>query len=131
MAIAALVVGIVSCCGVLFTFGGFLGIVAVVLGIVALKQVNDEPGRYTPGSKGMAIAGIATGAVALLVSLLATIFFGALIFEAFECIEDPEAPGCEDFQDPAVAPSATPPLPAAGVVAAAWPLFARPTARPG
>lgn len=59
-AIAALVIGIIallgSCC-----YGGLLGILGVIFGIVALK--NDQ-------SKGMSIAGIATSAVAFVITVV-------------------------------------------------------------
>ncbi len=70
--IAALVVGIVS----LFTWwipvlGLVVAIVAVVLGIVGIRKASK--GQAT--NKGMAIAGLVTGALGLIASLLVTIFF--------------------------------------------------------
>jgi len=73
MAIASMVTGIVSlllfCCTFLSVPAG---IVAVVLGLVSLNQVNQ---RGQEG-KGMAIAGIATGGAALLVQAAWFIFNG-------------------------------------------------------
>src|SRR5687768_4592912 len=62
LAIASLVCGILSivlCCSV------FTGVPAIVLGIMAINKEKNDPGRY--GGKGMAIGGIATGAVSILI----------------------------------------------------------------
>ena len=59
MAIASMVCGILSitiCCGT-----GILAIVAVVLGIISIKK---------PGCKGMALAGIITGAIGLVFTII-------------------------------------------------------------
>ena len=58
LAIGALICGIASFC-----VPG-LGIVAVILGIIAFTQASANP--QTNGGKGMAIAGIVTGALSLL-----------------------------------------------------------------
>lgn len=65
MAIASLVLGVLS----IPTFGClFVGAAAgIVLGIVALTRANREPHVY--GGKGMAIAGIATSALSLVVAI--------------------------------------------------------------
>nr|WP_283242136.1 DUF4190 domain-containing protein [Gordonia araii] len=74
MAIAALVVGLA---GIVTTFCLFFtglvsGITALVLGLVALKQIRDDP---TPDStsKNMAIGGIVLGALQLLVPIVGLI----------------------------------------------------------
>lgn len=65
MATAALVLGIVGICLFwTFGFGMLLGILAVVFGLIGLSNARKVPGRP---SAGRAIAGIATGAVALVV----------------------------------------------------------------
>lgn len=60
-AVGALVCGILSivCC-----FGFFTGIPAVILGVVAMNKEKADPEHY--GGKGMALAGIITGAVGIL-----------------------------------------------------------------
>jgi prepilin-type processing-associated H-X9-DG protein len=63
MAITALVFGIVGT----FTCA-VLGLLAIILGIVALKRTTREPQRY--GGRGMAVAGIATGSAGLLVNII-------------------------------------------------------------
>jgi type IV pilus assembly protein PilA len=65
MATASMVLGLVS----LPTFGilGIGAFAAIALGIVALMRANREPQAY--GGQGRAIAGIATGALSLLVAI--------------------------------------------------------------
>ncbi len=64
IAVASLVVGIISIVGSCF-FGGLIGIVAVGLGIAGLNK-----SRTTGTGRGQSIAGIATGAVGLLISIV-------------------------------------------------------------
>ena len=54
------------------------GIVGLIMGIIALVQANREPSQY--GGKGMAITGIVTGAISLLVvpALLISIMLPSL-----------------------------------------------------
>ncbi|MCL2090854.1 MAG: DUF4190 domain-containing protein [Micrococcales bacterium] len=69
LAIAAMAVGITS---FLFCTCLVVGIVALVLGIIALNQIKERGDK----GKGMAIAGVATGAA----SLLLGIFFWSIGF---------------------------------------------------
>jgi hypothetical protein len=62
LATASLVCGLVSLPGYIFCIGLPLALVAVVLGIVAITQVNKTPGEK---GKEMAIAGIVIGALGL------------------------------------------------------------------
>lgn len=67
LAIAALVVGIVAFISGWAPFWGFIaGAAAVVLGILGLRK---------PGMKGMSIAGIVTGGIAALWSMIVSVFF--------------------------------------------------------
>jgi hypothetical protein len=67
LAIASLVTGIVAFIfGWAIFFGFIVGVVAVILGIIGLKK---------PGLKGMSIAGIVTGGLGALWSLVVTIIF--------------------------------------------------------
>ncbi len=70
--IAALVVGILALplSILFFPLGLILGIVAIVLGIVGIRKAK----RGEATNKGMAITGVVTGAVALVIAILVTIF---------------------------------------------------------
>lgn len=64
----SLILGIIAvllgCC-----YGGFpLGAGAVIVGIIALNNEKNDPANY--GGKGMAIAGIITGAVGFAISVM-------------------------------------------------------------
>ena len=82
LAIAALVVGIIALLGSWIPFGGwffaFLGLVAIVLGIVGVVQANK--GRA--GGKGMAVIGAVLGALSIIVAILVTVFVVLAINEA-------------------------------------------------
>jgi hypothetical protein len=70
LAIASLVTGILAlfpgcCCGLL---GIPLSIIALVMGIVAIMQINASQGQV--GGKGMAIAGTILGGVAVALDIL-------------------------------------------------------------
>ena len=58
-------------CGILGVLCAPVGIVGLVLGIVATVRASQEPQRY--GGKGMAIAGICTGAASMVITLPLTI----------------------------------------------------------
>jgi hypothetical protein len=63
LAIASLVLGLLGICSY-----GLLGIIGIILGIVAISQINKSGGRL--GGKGLAIGGIAAGAGTLLLGLM-------------------------------------------------------------
>ncbi len=72
LAVASMVCGIIAvltCC--LWCLSGPLAIAAVVMGHIALSKAKAEPARY--GGKGMAKAGLITGYLALLLTLIVTI----------------------------------------------------------
>ena len=88
--IAAMVVGILalvlSICVFFFPFLGLvLGLVALVLGIVARSKVR----KGQAGGRGLAITGLITGGLAVLIAL-AVIAFGAAILrtDTGKCIRD-------------------------------------------
>jgi len=67
MAVASLVLGIIGlvtfwACG----FGALPGLIAVILGIIGLQAANKQPGQP---QRGLAIAGIVTGGLAVLVGV--------------------------------------------------------------
>jgi hypothetical protein len=81
LAAASLVLGIVSitvgwCC----SFGVITAPVAVVLGIVALVQIKNDPKKNA--GKGMAIGGIATGGVYIFVLAIIILIYGIGIIAA-------------------------------------------------
>jgi uncharacterized protein DUF4190 len=76
MGTTALVVGVVALVLVVLLLfaplGAFLGLVAVVFGIVGIVRVN----RGDADNRGQAVAGLITGAFALLVGVVLTISIG-------------------------------------------------------
>ncbi|MGH9948466.1 MAG: DUF4190 domain-containing protein [Pyrinomonadaceae bacterium] len=83
LAIVSLVIGILSlCCG--YTF--IVPIIAIVLGFVARGKANSDPANFTGG--GLALGGIITGAVALLLGIVVIILnvvmgFGGAMLQNF------------------------------------------------
>lgn len=77
LGIASLVTGIIAllsalpgcCCTPLFVLSGVLGLVAVVLGFFGLQECN----RGEKSGKGMAIAGLVCGGIAIVLSVLLTV----------------------------------------------------------
>jgi hypothetical protein len=68
LAIGSLVCGVLS----LTCFFGVTSIPAIVLGFIAMSKIKADPTRY--GGRGLAIAGIATGALSLALILLYILF---------------------------------------------------------
>lgn len=95
VALAAMIVGILSLLGLLFLFPGLvLGVIALILGIVGVKKANSIVG---PGSrKGMAISGIVMGAIATILSGLMLIFGFSF---AKQLMDDGVFEACEQFQN--------------------------------
>jgi len=87
-AVWALVLGIISLLGCFcFYIGGFaLGIPAVVLGLMARKEIRASQGYQTGG--GMATAGLVTGIVGIVLNVLVLALFIAAI--ATDGFGDPE-----------------------------------------
>ena len=76
MGTAALVLGVVAITLVLLLLfaplGAFLGLLAVLFGILGLMRAN----RGEADNRGQAVAGLVTGGIALLVGIFLTISFG-------------------------------------------------------
>lgn len=95
MAVASMIVAIVSFFLAFFAIGGLGGIVAVVLGIIALRRIRDDG---TQGGRGMAITGIAVGALSILIGIVAVLIIAFVgnaldqgstgVTDFFECIEE-------------------------------------------
>jgi len=69
LAIASLILGVIGLLSGWLIFGGALGLVGVILGIVALVKVKNG----TASGKGMAIVGIVTGALGMIVAVVVLI----------------------------------------------------------
>ncbi|MFZ0141341.1 MAG: DUF4190 domain-containing protein [Aeromicrobium sp.] len=69
----ALILGILGpfCCGI------FTAIPALILGIVARKEIDASGGTQT--GRGMAIAGIILGIVGIVISILFVVFWGYIV----------------------------------------------------
>ena len=97
LALAALIVGIAAFLfGLIPVFGALVGITAVVLGFLALRKQQ---------SKGMAVAGIILGGLAVLSSIGMTLGLGAAVNNA--SVDRPVAPITQSTS-PATQPSAAP-----------------------
>ena len=78
LAIAALVLGILSLPAILTVVGGIvLGLIAIILGIVAARGAS----KGKNGGKGLAITGIVLGALGLVVSVIIVVV-GVSIFNS-------------------------------------------------
>ena len=75
LAVAALVLGIVGVATFFFFLGGLIGIVALVLGIVAIRQTR----KGQAGGQGMAIAGAVLGGAAIVITTVYAIAVGAFL----------------------------------------------------
>lgn len=95
VALAAMILGILALLGLVFVFPAIiLGIIALVLGIMGVRKASSIQG---PGArKGMAITGIVTGAIALILSVLMFIFGFSI---AKQLMDDGVFETCEQFQN--------------------------------
>lgn len=87
LGVAALVLGIIALVTSFFLLGGLIGLVAVILGIVGLVRVR----RGQANNSGMAIAGIVTGALAILIAIIIGVFLADNadeIEDLGDCLED-------------------------------------------
>lgn len=70
-AVTSMVIGIVAATMVCCPLVSYLGVIGLVFGILALKQLNT--GQYAGGSRGMAIAGVICSSLATLAALAWTV----------------------------------------------------------
>jgi hypothetical protein len=96
VAIGALVCGLLAIPLAFILFGGLLGLVAVVLGIIGLRKARDLAGT----GRGMAIAGIVTGALGMLFAVLVLVGFVALFSDPqFQDLLEEEIERQEQLQE--------------------------------
>lgn len=95
IALAAMILGILALLGLVFILPGFiLGLIALILGIMGVRRANAIAG---PGArKGMAITGIVTGAISLILSALMLIFGFSV---AKQLVDDGVFEACEQYQN--------------------------------
>lgn len=72
----AMILGICSVVMVCCYGGIWLGVPAAIVGFLAIRNADSDPGRY--GGRGMAITGMVLGVVTFLASMLIA-FFGVLV----------------------------------------------------
>ena len=77
MAVASLVLGILGLLTSFFLLGGLLGLIAVILGVLALGKIK----RGEADGRGLAIGGIITGALAMLLTILLLVTVGSFLSE--------------------------------------------------
>ena len=75
LAVASLVLGILGLLSSPILLGGLLGLVAVILGVVALGKIK----RGEAGGRGLALGGIVTGVLAMLVTVLILVTVGSFL----------------------------------------------------
>ncbi len=75
LAVASLILGIVGIFTSFLLFGALLGLVALILGFVALGKVK----RGEADGRGLAIGGIITGVLAMLLTLLLVATVGSVL----------------------------------------------------
>ena len=103
MGTAALVLGVVAVVLVLLLLfspiGAFLGLLAVLFGILGIMRAN----RGEADNRGQAVAGLVTGAIALLVGVFFTVSIGVWFsthvndFNHFgQCIDDASGPDARE-----------------------------------
>jgi MFS family permease len=81
MAVAALVLGIVSIVLCTTIWGGIIcGALGIIFGAVALSAIKKDPNKK---GKGLAMAGLICGVIGAALSILVIIFLGTLIASWF------------------------------------------------
>ena len=95
VALAAMILGILALLGLVFVFPAIiLGIIALVLGIMGVRKASSIQG---PGArKGMAITGIVTSVIALILSVLMLIFGFSM---AKQLMDDGVFEACEQYEN--------------------------------
>jgi hypothetical protein len=90
MAIASLILGILAVLSCFTVIGGVvLGVLAIIFGVIVVRRV----GRGEASGKGMAIAGIVTGAVGVLLAIVliavgVSVFNSKSVQDLRSCLKD-------------------------------------------
>ncbi len=88
LAITGMVLGIVGVCTSLFYIGGVIGIVGLVFSIIAIRKAN----RGLADGKGMAIAGLVTSIVAIILNAIEISLLVWLFSTAAHCAHQDSTP---------------------------------------
>ena len=83
MAITGMVLGIVGAVTAIFYLGGVIGVVGLIFSIIALRAI----GRGTAGGRGMAITGLVTSIIAILITTAETILLVWFVSTASSCTQ--------------------------------------------
>lgn len=95
IALAAMILGILALLGLVFILPGFiLGLIALILGIMGVRRASVMGG--SGARKGMAITGIVTGAISLILSALMLIFGFSV---AKQLVDDGVFEACEQYEN--------------------------------
>ncbi|MFW0108649.1 DUF4190 domain-containing protein [Rothia sp. P7181] len=90
MSLAALILGILGFLSGWLVIGGLLGLIALILGIMALRKLKP----YPMAGRGKAIAGIILGVLSILAAIVMAFFWSVAINIGFEAAEH-----CKEYQD--------------------------------
>lgn len=93
LAVAAMIIALVSLPLAIVLIGGLGGVLAVILGIVALRQVATREGQ---GGRGMAITGVVVGALAIAAAIVLAVVYA----EFGSMFEDGDFFGCTFVETP-------------------------------
>ncbi|HEU5355636.1 MAG TPA: DUF4190 domain-containing protein [Actinocrinis sp.] len=88
LAITGMVLGIVGLCTSIFYIGGVIGIVGLVFSIIAIRKAK----RGLGGGKGMAIAGLVTSILAIILNALEIILIVWFVSSASHCTHQDSTP---------------------------------------
>jgi hypothetical protein len=83
---AALIIGIIGVVLAFFFVGGFLGLLALIFGIVGLGKVK----KGEASNKGAAVAGLILGVVAMVITLAMVVFTAVAVDKAVDTLDELE-----------------------------------------
>jgi amino acid transporter len=83
LALTGMILGIVGLCTSIFYIGGVIGIVGLVFSIIGIRAVN----RTGQSGKGMAIAGLVTSIIAIIVNAIEIVLIVWVLHTANNCAQ--------------------------------------------